>query len=98
MRRRGHSCALAGSFTPAVPDLGTHRGVASFPCWLRHRPWSARKSSAALSLLVAAAPLDASVELALFDAKQVELAPWAPCAGKFCVGVRALTTAARSRG
>lgn len=40
--------------------------------------------SAALSLLVAAAALDPSVELALFDAKQVELAPWAPCARASC--------------
>ncbi len=40
--------------------------------------------SAALSVLVAAAALDPSVSLALFDAKQVELAPWAPAAEAFC--------------
>src|SRR5581483_1150788 len=36
--------------------------------------------SVALSLLVAAAALDPSVSLWLFDGKRVELAPWAPCA------------------
>ena len=40
--------------------------------------------SATLSLLVAAAALDPAVSLRLFDAKQVELAPWAPCADAFC--------------
>lgn len=39
--------------------------------------------SAALSLLVAAGALDPAVTLSLFDAKQVELAPWAPCAAAF---------------
>src|SRR4051794_11972129 len=36
--------------------------------------------SAALSLLVASAALDASVRLWLFDGKLVELSAWAPCA------------------
>ena len=39
--------------------------------------------SAVLSLLVAAAALDPSVTLTLFDAKQVELAPWAGSADTF---------------
>ncbi len=39
--------------------------------------------SAVLSLLVAAAALDPSVTLSLFDAKQVELAPWATSADAF---------------
>ena len=40
--------------------------------------------STALALLVAAAALDPAVSISLFDAKQVELAPWAPCANAFC--------------
>lgn len=40
--------------------------------------------SAALSMLVAAAALDPSVSLTLFDAKQVELAPWSRSADAFC--------------
>lgn len=40
--------------------------------------------SATLSLFVAAAALDESVVLSLFDAKQVELAPWAASAKDFC--------------
>jgi len=40
--------------------------------------------SAALSVLVAAAALDTSVTLTLFDAKQVELAPWSLSADAFC--------------
>ena len=40
--------------------------------------------STALALLVAAAALDPDVSIHLFDAKQVELAPWAPCAQAFC--------------
>lgn len=39
--------------------------------------------SAVLSLLVASAALDPLVTLTLFDAKQVELAPWAGCADEF---------------
>lgn len=38
--------------------------------------------SVALSLLVAAAALDPSVTLWLFDGKRVELAPWADCAAR----------------
>jgi hypothetical protein len=38
--------------------------------------------SVALSLLVAAAALDPSATLWLFDGKRVELAPWAPCAAR----------------
>lgn len=39
--------------------------------------------SAALSLFVAAAALDPTVSISLFDAKQVELAPWAKSAAAF---------------
>jgi len=39
--------------------------------------------SAALSLPLAAAALDPSVSMWLLDGKQVELAPWAPCAQAF---------------
>lgn len=38
--------------------------------------------SAALSLLIAAAALDPSATLWLFDGKRVELAPWACCAAR----------------
>ena len=44
--------------------------------------------SAALSLLVATAAMDATTKLWLFDGKMVELAAWAPCAER-CVGVDA---------
>lgn len=40
--------------------------------------------SAALSLLVAAAALDPTASVSLFDAKQVELAPWAEAAAACC--------------